>query len=40
MDNKVMIVNSIIIICFTILAVVFSKWWIILFSALFLYYEK
>ena len=27
--------NIIAIICFTILAVVFNKWWIILFSALF-----
>lgn len=42
MNNKIalLIVNTIIIICFTILAIVFNKWWIILFSALFLYYEK
>lgn len=28
--------NSICIICFAVLAIVFHKWWIILFSALFL----
>jgi hypothetical protein len=28
--------NIIAIICFTILAIVFNKWWIILFSILFL----
>lgn len=27
--------NIIVIICFTILAIVFDKWWIVLFSALF-----
>ena len=28
--------NSIVIICFTALAIIFNKWWIILFAALFL----
>ena len=28
--------NSICVICFTVLAIIFHKWWIILFSALFL----
>lgn len=28
--------NIVAIICFTILAVVFNKWWIVLFSGLFL----
>lgn len=27
--------NCITLICFTILAIVFNKWWIVLFSALF-----
>ena len=30
--------NIIAIICFTILAIVFNKWWIVLFSLLFLTY--
>ena len=34
--NKLMAVeNSITLICFTILAIVFGKWWIVLFSVLF-----
>jgi len=32
--------NSINLICFTILAIVFQKWWIIFFSCLFWAYEK
>lgn len=28
--------NAVVIICFTVLATVFNKWWIVLFSALFL----
>ena len=28
--------NSICIICFTALAIIFNKWWIVLFSALFM----
>lgn len=32
----VAIKNSVAIICFTVLAIVFSKWWIVFFSALFL----
>ena len=31
-----LIKNSICVICFTVLAVIFHKWWIVLFSALFL----
>lgn len=31
----VTIKNCITLICFTILAIVFNKWWIVLFSALF-----
>lgn len=27
--------NSVVIICFTVLAICFGKWWIVLFSALF-----
>lgn len=30
--------NIVVIICFTVLAIVFNKWWIILFSLLFLTY--
>lgn len=30
--------NIIAIICFTILAIVFNKWWIVLFSLIFLTY--
>lgn len=32
--------NCVIMVCFTILAVVFCHWWIILFSALFINYNK
>ena len=32
--------NSVIMVCFTVLAVVFSKWWIVFFSVLFFSYEK
>ena len=32
--------NAVALICFTVLAVVFNKWWIVLFSALFLDYYK
>ena len=31
----VLLKNTIMVICFTVLAVVFQKWWIIFFSALF-----
>ena len=31
--------NSVILICFTLLAIVFNKWWIIFFSIPFLYYK-
>ena len=33
--SKVIIKNCITIICFTVLAIYFNKWWIILFSGLF-----
>ena len=32
--------NTIRLICFTVLAVVFEKWWIVLFAALFFSYSK
>lgn len=32
----VAIKNAVVIICFTVLAIVFNKWWIVFFSALFL----
>lgn len=32
--------NSISLVCFTILAIVFNKWWLIFFSALFLTYVE
>lgn len=34
------VLNTITIICFTILAIVFRYWWIVLFSILFLYYKE
>ena len=38
-EYKWLIIKNIIaIICFTILAIVFNKWWIILFSLIFLTY--
>gem|GEM_PF-6660011 len=33
------LINVTVIICFTILAVVFSKWWIVLFSFLCMFYK-
>lgn len=32
--------NIVIMICFTVLAVAFNHWWIILFSMIFLNFEK
>ena len=32
--------NSVVILAFTTLSIVFSKWWIVLFSALFMSYPK
>lgn len=37
---KYLIYNAINIICFTILAILFNKWWIVLFAALFLLIPK
>ena len=37
---SVAITNIIVLICFIVLAVVFSKWWIVLFSVLFMSYIK
>ena len=34
--TKYVIYNAVNIVCFTILAIVFHKWWIVLFAALFL----
>jgi len=36
MNKLTAIKNSIAIVCFTILAIIFQKWWIVFFSALFL----
>ena len=37
MDRKTgMIGNIVVLICFTILAIVFDKWWIVFFSILFM----
>ena len=33
-------INTIRLICFVVLAVVFEKWWIVLFSAIFFSYSK
>jgi hypothetical protein len=37
---SVMFNNTLRLICFTVLAVVFGKWWIVLISALFFSYSK
>lgn len=37
---KIIILNAIVLICFTILAVHFEHWWIFLFALLFLFSEK
>lgn len=34
------IINSVAIICFTILAIYFHHWWIVLFSYFFMFTEK
>lgn len=34
---KVMIMNSVTVICFTILAIYFKHWWIVLFAYLFFF---
>lgn len=40
MNNKIVIIfaitNIVAIICFTILAIVFNRWWIVFFSILFI----
>ena len=36
-SNMIYILNCVIVICFTVLAVLFNKWWIVLFSGLFLF---
>ena len=36
LNRMVVIDNSIVLICFTILAIIFNKWWIVIFSALFM----
>lgn len=39
--NKLIIIRNIIsLICFTILAIVFKKWWIVFFAALFTAYVE
>lgn len=37
---KYLIYNAVNIICFTVLAILFHKWWIVLFAALFLLIPK
>lgn len=39
-DNMLYVMNCVMVICFTVLAVLFSKWWIILFSGLFMFYRE
>ena len=40
-DTKwLVLINAITIICFTILAIVFKKWWIIFFYALFYEFKE
>ena len=34
-ETAVMIVNSVDLICFSVLAYIFGKWWIVLFALLF-----
>jgi hypothetical protein len=36
----ILISNTVIVVCFALLAVAFNHWWIVLFSALFLTYTK
>lgn len=36
LSKLVIIINSISLICFTILAIIFNKWWIVFFSVLFM----
>lgn len=33
----IVIINSVLVICFTVLSIYFDRWWIVLFSALFLF---
>ena len=35
-----MLENAVTMVCFTVLAIVFQKWWIVLFSAFFISYER
>ena len=36
LNNIAFIINTVALICFTILAIVFHKWWIVLFALLFM----
>ena len=38
--KEVIIYNIIVLVCFTVLAVVFNKWWVILFAFLFCAFPK
>ena len=40
LNKMVLIKNCITLICFTTLSIIFNKWWIILFSALFMTYTE
>ena len=37
---KAVIINIVVIICFTALSIYFNQWWIVLFSALFMFKEE
>lgn len=40
MNIALLISNTVRVICFTILAITFNDWWIVLLAALFLSYER
>ena len=39
LNKLIMIRNSISLICFIVLAIIFNKWWLVFFSILFLSYR-
>lgn len=40
MKKEYIIENIITLVCFTVLSIVFGKWWIVFFSALFMNYVR
>lgn len=40
MDSKIYVYNIVIVALFIILAIAFNKWWLVLFSALFIMVHK